>query len=468
MSSGTSSAYPAHLLAYAQGGLDGDTALTRSGTTLSLAIIRLWLTFPDPAVLAPFQDWGAELVGYAAQKREVDQWVGDVGRAFRNADRHAKGRVTVATDRLPALVARADPAVAAALQTFQDNLHADSALDGDRGDLTKIDASLAGLSPEQMDEFLDALSDQQLRAWNAKIAGDHDVLWYHWGLDGTQRTDLANLLFLNAGASQVARLEKDMPSLQPSPQDEELTGGLTWKSVAGLPLFDPGTRSAQYPDGKPEPFTDINQGDNGDCWFLSGLGAVAQTDPSAITRNIHQNPNGTYTVTFYRDGEPVPITVTDTVPYSSTLTFDYSYAHDNNGDGKWVMIYEKAFAQFDGGYGKIEGGWGDVSMSAVTGKTAVRSDTQAQSLTDISNKLHSGYALTAGSDSGSNDDRTDDNQIVLGHEYMVESVNLKAGTITLMNPWGAQGAAPHVVTLSASDFRRYFNEVSYVQLNGAS
>ena len=46
---------------------------------------------------------------------------------------------------------------------------------------------------------------------------------------------------------------------------------------------------------------DINQGQLGDCFLLSSMGEEALFHPSAISNMIHDNGNGTETVTLYVD-----------------------------------------------------------------------------------------------------------------------------------------------------------------------
>ncbi|TMC09368.1 MAG: hypothetical protein E6J41_10895 [Chloroflexi bacterium] len=267
-----------------------------------------------------------------------------------------------------------------------------------------------------------------------------------------------------------------MPGLQPNGHNSEETPN-GWTSTTDKPLFGP--------DGKPV-VSDVNQGNEGDCWFLSGLGAVAMKNPQLIQQNIHQNDNGTYTVTFYQDGKPVQVTVTDSVPGGNQYG---DYAHPGTGDdAKWVQIYEKAYAQLQGGYGPIEGGFGDTAMSAITGQPATREDLNPSlpwehgpSLNDISSKLGSGYAITTGSQDGkdwpwsSEPHRLDGGWVVPSHEYMVQSVDTNAHppTITLLNPWGQSGAgppdpkgngAPETVTLTEDQWHQYFGTVSLSQV----
>src|SRR5262249_6721017 len=107
--------------------------------------------------------------------------------------------------------------------------------------------------------------------------------------------------------------------------------------------------------------------DLGDCWFLAGLGAIALSDPDFIKRQVRDNGDGTYTVTFYErtgDGQFVPrqVTVDGDFPVDSSGNPVYDHPA---GDETWAMIYERAFAQWKGGYDDIEGGGGDQSMEAI-------------------------------------------------------------------------------------------------------
>lgn len=458
----TSSAYPERLLGYANAAKPNTTALAGAATNLSSAIEAFLATHPDPAVISGVTDWGHELTGYAKRKSQIDQWVHDVGVAFQAADQgHGSGPVTVDDARLNQLIAKADPAVRRALAYFRSHLGSDSVLDGSRGAQNGIVDHLRGLSPEQIDEFLAALSDHVLQQWNQALP-PNSFLWYSWRLDSSHQIQLSNLLFSSASATQLARLQHLMPNLQPNPKTTEIGGPFSWASLAGLPLFKLG------PEGKPvlDPTTDINQGDIGDCWVLSGLGAIAMANPSLLESHIRTNSNGTYTVTLYQNGKPVEITVTDTVPENTTPGFDYPYAHDLNGNDKWSIIYEKAYAEISNGYGNTEGGYGDISMSTLTGQPGHRTSPGQTSLSEIQTMRSQGYAFTAGTNGGSPEIQ-DNNKIVTSHEYMVRSVDTAHQTITLLNPWGQEGAADQTVTLSWQDFQHYFGTLSYVKVPGA-
>jgi hypothetical protein len=362
-----------------------------------------------------------------------------------------------------------DARVRSALDYFHHHLHGGNFLTGDQGDLEGIDRQLQGLSPEELDQFIDSLSPQDLQEWNKRISDSGGFLFHQDGLNNDDRIALGNTLLASAGPEELARLRQYMPWLEPgSSVDKVKISG--WESGGSLPLFDPGT-------GRPEPETDINQGQDGDCWFMSGLGAVAERNPDLIAQHIQANPNGTYTVTFYRDGRPTQVTVTDDYPSGPNGWDGYAYSHTSTDGAKWVMIYEKAYAEFKGGYGSINGGYGSTALSDLTGADATRDGTGDHTLADINAKIQQGYAITSGSQQKWPWDGEMENSpggnVVREHEYYVQGVDTNAHppTITLVNPWGSGGdagnpAAPQYVTLTQDQWHQYFDSVSYARVGG--
>ena len=89
------------------------------------------------------------------------------------------------------------------------------------------------------------------------------------GSSGAQLTDLVNKWFLGS----------DLPTLAAT--------SLVYTSVAGS-LF-PHTPS----------HNDEYQGELGDCYFISSLGTLADSNPAAVENMFINNGDGTYTVRFY-------------------------------------------------------------------------------------------------------------------------------------------------------------------------
>lgn len=316
-------------------------------------------------------------------------------------------------------------------------------------------AAFGGLSPAEAGIVVGLMSDDDLDRLNTALG---QSAWPLGGLSTEQRISLSNLLLPTLPLFEAQRLSQHVTEIQPAMSGTEGSGNedqkdLHWKWVDG----------ELVPYGSTDP-SQIEQGDLGDCWFLAGLGAQVHADPSFVQDHVHDNGNGTYTVTFYRDGEPTEVTVDSALP---TNSWDQTaFTHDPGG-GKWVQIYEKAYAQYNGGYSSIEGGYGDHALKDLTGEHAAKHDDDDYSAADLQGLLASGHAITAGSESHHSgflwhhEDETfpDHHDLVTSHEYVVVSAG--DGKVTLRNPWGSnQEGIPDEVTLSEDDFHQHFGEVS--------
>jgi hypothetical protein len=202
-------------------------------------------------------------------------------------------------------------------------------------------------------------------------------------------------------------------------------------------------------------YTQVNQGAVGDCYFESAMAAVADFDPSLIQNMITVDGNGVFTVDFY-NGPSNPhdyVTVNAQMP---VMASGYSFASgshltfDNGGASGaiWSEVLEKAFVEFKtqtgatNAYTAIAGGW-DNGLVAITGQAILditpRGDTSAQLgalLTTCANAMKAGDAVLMNDVSASSA-----LHLVGNHMYNVLSVNAAAGTVTLDNPWNANGFA---------------------------
>jgi hypothetical protein len=80
----------------------------------------------------------------------------------------------------------------------------------------------------------------------------------------------------------------------------------------------------------------VRQGALGSCYFHSVVAALAQASPDAVSRMIHANSDGTYTVQF-ADGEK-EIAYPEDIQYSRQSGYDLS-------SGLWVAVLFRAYAQ---------------------------------------------------------------------------------------------------------------------------
>lgn len=217
----------------------------------------------------------------------------------------------------------------------------------------------------------------------------------------------------------------------------------------------------------------IYQGAIGDCWFVASLAAVVERDPDFIRRHMHQNGDGSWTVTMYgEDGKPIQYTVAATVVEHG--------ARGPGGSPNWVSIYEKAAADhFGDGYEDIETDFPDRALRAILGVPSDR--VQRPSLSDIRTMLNDGPVVLASEmkdkpegflwfSPEDADDAIADRRIVPGHAYMVDQVKKIDGEwkIHVVNPWGPDGGTNGKVGdlwLNEKEYRENFNEAFTADMN---
>lgn len=321
----------------------------------------------------------------------------------------------------------------------------------------------SSLTPTELDAVMGRMSVEQMRKLNSQV-GEGSTFWGAGSSDGAVKTQWVNMLMSELGPDTLARMETTLTHLpwQPDASAENLKD----------PQFKEFDGSLYGPSGNVDVPRDMSQGGDGDCWFLASLAAISARDPDFVRDHIKVNPNGTYTVTFYRaplpdvdgvPGRPVEVTVDNKLPVISGKAA-YAPVMDNV---MWVAIYEKAYAQYSGGYSKIDGGLGDRGMHEITGVPTTRTTPGSMSLADMDRKIKEGQAVTVGSVPHLN---AVDRRLVGTHEYSVQSVNTKTHppTVTLFNPWGRNSEkvdppVPATVTVTESQYQQYFRSASYTQ-----
>lgn len=207
---------------------------------------------------------------------------------------------------------------------------------------------------------------------------------------------------------------------------------------------------------------DIKQGLLGDCYFLSALTTVAIQHPEILEKAIKDNGDGTYTVTFQKNGKPVEVTVDNDFPVTQDAqgnpTGNAAYVQPGSAPTElWPMIMEKAFATHrNNSYAVIEGGFPEQAVELLTGQSGSRLNLRFRdaageqaALQKIADNLSSGNYVTAASRAmkAGEDAASWPANIVPLHAYTVDSVDLKAGTIQLRNPWG-EAFTPEPITLA--------------------
>jgi LysM repeat protein len=231
---------------------------------------------------------------------------------------------------------------------------------------------------------------------------------------------------------------------------------------------------------------DVQQGQAGDCYFLSALSGLAKTHPEVIQNAIKQNADGSYTATFYQidykpkdpknpDGEYVPVSKPVHVKIDGDLPMSWGtyplYAQGETKNELWAPLLEKAYAKWKGGYDAIgNGGWPDQALTDLTGKPGHSQVLQARRPANLAkfleNRLAGGGTMCASTKSDKEEKGTG---IIGNHAYTVLGVTEQDGKtmVQLRNPWGMSepgndGKDDGVFQIPLAKFRHCFSEVEWV------
>lgn len=250
------------------------------------------------------------------------------------------------------------------------------------------------------------------------------------------------------------------------PGSNPSAGRATYQSVPDQVLFAPN------PDGTPNisgDLANISQGDAGDCYFLAALMTVAAREPDTVQNMVHDNGNGTYTVSFHSkyDGvpHPVQVSVNGDLPYRHGEPFENGIERIGGKNVSWAAIIEKGWAAANGNsYKNIDGT--DLSnaqdhdvhnaLYAITGKVGVDRNPGGP-MTDVSfAQMQQDFAnglITLGT--SNSDGRLDSD-----HSYAVIGVNASDDTVVVGNPQGGQSTLPFE-TFRSTNINQYIAIPSY-------
>jgi hypothetical protein len=215
--------------------------------------------------------------------------------------------------------------------------------------------------------------------------------------------------------------------------------------------------------------SDIHQGDIGDCFLMSSMGAIALTHPEILEDMIEVLPDGRYKVRFY---DKKCVTIFGPCHYEPHYVIvdgefegKLSDPMDSTGGTResWTMILEKAYMQWQKENNlPIDLPSPAVAMSAMTGKDCANYCMPQISMGDLTEAFRRGDAITAGSRWPTDQTRPheyfdeslpDNAQIAEGHVYFVTGVDPVNNTVTVQNPWGPD-CPP--ITMPFEDYQKCF------------
>jgi autotransporter passenger strand-loop-strand repeat protein len=200
---------------------------------------------------------------------------------------------------------------------------------------------------------------------------------------------------------------------------------------------------------------DICQGGDGDCELLAGVIDVVENHPQQLASMIVANPNGTWGVRFYVNGNEVWETVNNKLPtYSGGDELLYAHNPNEQNTALWVALVEKAYAQLSA--------TGLIGHPAIDGYANINADSAANVQPDLADASQVNYyfstqsnfysdkawyidAVDSGDDvvvetGGSSADTHDGKgkiELVGDHAFAVVGYDSATGDFIVRNPWGA-------------------------------
>ncbi|GLZ08889.1 hypothetical protein Acsp03_63550 [Actinomadura sp. NBRC 104412] len=286
--------------------------------------------------------------------------------------------------------------------------------------------------------------------------GEINALFGEFGRDEVRRLlrrdGVVDVLKARADVSLLHHLERLAPrSIEPDFTDvpsytkKPSSPATAWGAVRGGRLF--GT------EGEPS-LQHVRQGGIADCWWLAGMGALANSHEgrTVLKEMVRPNPNGTYTVAF-PDGKKVTVTPYFPIDEEGRLAFA---SPEGRAPAIWPLVLEKALAERWGGYGRLVQGDGGDAMELLTGRTGRSKPPHMVGEEELAAAVRQGAVTVLTPDDGRGAAIFEGRRTArlrTDHVYVVERIDGQ-GRLRLYNPWGRDHA-----TVTFEEFRRHFEDV---------
>lgn len=191
-------------------------------------------------------------------------------------------------------------------------------------------------------------------------------------------------------------------------------------------------------------YTDIDQNQIADCYLMTALASLAETNPRALQNMITDHGNDIYTVHF--GGDFGDVRVDDDLVVNQFGTTRYAGTGTGTEPELWAAIIEKAYAQASGGYENIEYGQAHEAIAQLTGHNDFTVQAGRRfNPKQLATALTEGRSVTASSfASDSKKYDTSPDGVAGSHAYTVLDVGQAENgdwQVTLYNPWGGSGTS---------------------------
>lgn len=185
---------------------------------------------------------------------------------------------------------------------------------------------------------------------------------------------------------------------------------------------------------------DVNQGQVGDCYFLSSIQSFADKTPGKLQEMAVDLGDGTYAVQFVRNGVKQYVRVDADLPSASWGGLLYASPEGNGAI--WAPIMEKAYAYFRTGantYASLNWGWtGSVYSDLGVANSTFSTSGNAQNLYAVLANATPAHAVTI----ITNNSIVGGASLIGSHAYSVVNAYTDGNGVewlTLRNPWGIDG-----------------------------
>ena len=193
---------------------------------------------------------------------------------------------------------------------------------------------------------------------------------------------------------------------------------------------------------------DIQQGNIGDCYFLSVLGSLSAFPDffDKLFYNKEKTKEHVYGVYIYINGKWELVLVDDYFPYQGTSFKQFAFGSSSEKE-IWVSLLEKAWAKVNGCYAKI--GCGglpnevfDVLTEAYSERKSISNNNKEEIWKICENAVGKGYVMTAGTSGDVSNLNLEEVGLSPAHAYSflniykVETDDGIERVVKLRNPWG--------------------------------
>lgn len=324
---------------------------------------------------------------------------------------------------------------------------------------------------------LAGLTDAEVRAWHARLAllpsaardATYVVVGERVTLDQWRRFGS----FTNDVDPDPSGDLRDLARMSGAESDALAAQVRRWESWQG-PLAVRGPGDAHAYDAN-----DVLQGHIGNCYLVAALQALADVAPHRLAGLCQPNPNGTWTVTL-PGGRRTVVSPDVVVDVHGRAIFA---RRPPRGEVElWPMLLEKAYAQLHGGWTEIVSGHAQDAVELLTGVPGHVVHGRHLDLAYMA-LWHRAHATMIVGTIPVPPGRAPDEWLASDapapfrrpggeldrlhpeHAFIVRAVDERAGTVTLVNPWGIEDGA---VVLGADDLQACIDSLHVTELDPTS